>query len=71
MNKKKFDIFLEDERNDLRRVNPKFIICDASMVDEIMDYTDDQTIITFDNNDGKYQTIEEYLVNYEREEEFK
>lgn len=34
-----------------------------------MDYIEDQTIITFDNNGGKYQTIEEYLVNYEREEE--
>lgn len=34
-----------------------------------MEYTDGQTIITFDKNDGKYQTIEEYLVNYEQEEE--
>lgn len=34
-----------------------------------MEYTDGQTIITFDSNGGRYQTIEEFLVNYEREEE--
>lgn len=39
------------------------------MVDDIMEFTDDQTIITFEDNGGKYQTINEFLVNYEREEE--
>lgn len=34
-----------------------------------MEFTDGQTIITFEQNEGKYQTIEDFLVNYEQEEE--
>ncbi len=61
--------FLEDEKNDIRRTNPKFIICDAAIVDQIMEFTDGQTILTFGDNGGKYQTIEDFLVNYEHEQD--
>ncbi|XP_037039466.1 4-coumarate--CoA ligase-like 7 [Bradysia coprophila] len=61
--------YYKDERNDLRRVNPHFIICNVSTVEQIMDYTDGQTIITFENNGGRYQTIEDFLIDYEKEEE--
>lgn len=59
----------EDERNDIRRTKPQFIICETAMLDQIMEFTDNQTIITFGDNGGRYPTMEEFLENYEQEVE--